>query len=370
MKRICVIGLACLLCMGASANDEATLALSSVEVERLGIAFSNPVEAASVTVGSGPAKVVVPPAQQVVVGASVDGILSRLLVAEGETVAAGQALAEIQSQQFLQLQRAYIDAVSGNQLASAQLRRDVGLREDGIIAERRLQETSASAAAASATLEQLRQQLRLAGLSTEQLARLADRRELGTTMTLRSPLDGVVVSQLGTLGERVDALAPVFRIADLTTLWLEIRVSEQQSRRVSEGMQIALSTPDERLFADVFHVGPVVDEASQTVMIRAAVNNERLSLRPGRFLTVRIVATASGAEPTYVTPASAVFSEGGKTFIFVRSANGVTAQPVRLLSEDGGDRYIASPARLDAPIVTAGVAALKSLWLEAGAPTQ
>lgn len=364
MIRPFLLSLLVLLSTTAIANDDDVLALSAPELERLGVEFDSPKIAALIEVGSGPAEVVVPPTQQVIVGTTVSGVLSRLLVAEGETVDAGQAMAEIESPALLALQRTYVNAVAANDLAQVQLQRDRGLREDGIIAERRLQETSATTSAASVALDQIQQQLRLAGMSADQLTKLSEKQQLSSSLTLRSPIAGVVVSQLSSLGSQVDTLGPVFRVADLSRLWLEVRVSQQQAAKISIGMHVTVPDFDEGLSALVFHVGPVVDSVSQTVMIRAVLDNEQYLLRPGQYLSARIVAGASGDGSTFAVPSKAVVRDGADTFVFVQVANGVSVRQVQLLSDNGRESYVASNMRSGSQIVTSGVAVLKSIWLE------
>lgn len=365
MKRTALLGLLLLQTAVANAAGE-TLSLSDAELGRLGVVFAAPEAAAWVEVAAGPAEVVIPPTRQVVVGPSVSGILSRLLVAEGDTVEAGQAIAEVESNELLALQRDYINAFAGNELAAVQLQRDRDLRADGIIAERRLQETSAAATAASVALDQSRQQLQLAGMSKKELESLARGRQLSSTLTLRSPLSGIVVRQLSPLGSQVDAMGPVFRVADIATLWLEVRVPQQQAAAIAPGMHVIAPDFDERLYAEIFHVGPVVDEASQTVLIRAATDNAQLSLRPGQFLSARIVAGAAGEDRTYVVPSRAVVRDGESSLVFVRTGDGVVARKVRLLSDNGEQSSIVADESIDAAVATTGLAALKSIWLERG----
>lgn len=367
MNRTCSISLLVLFSTAAFAAGDVSLALSATDFERLGVEFGMPVPAESTEVGSGPAEVVIPPTQQVVVGATVSGVLSRLLVAEGESVSAGQAIAEIESPELLVLQRAYVNSVAANELAQVQLQRDRGLREEGIIAERRLQETTAAATTATVALDQSRQQLALAGMSENQLQKLASQQRLSSSLILRSPIDGVIVSQLSSLGSQIDTVGPVFRVADLTRLWLEVRVSQQQASKISSGMQVTAPDFDDSLSAQVFHVGPVVDSVSQTVMIRAVTDNKQHSLRPGQFLSARIIAAVADEGETYVVPSNALVSDGTDTFLFFRSADGVDVRRVQLLSDSGRESYVASDERLSSEIVTSGVAALKSIWLEAGA---
>ena len=364
MIRICLASLLVFATTAVIAAADNTLAISASELERLGIEFDGLNSATLIEVGSGPAEVVIPPTQQVVVGATVSGVLSRLLVAEGETVAVGQALAVVESPELLTLQRAYVNAVATNELTLVQLQRDRGLREEGIIAERRLQETAAAAQSATVALDQSRQHLRLAGMSAEQMEQLAVRQQLSSSLTLRSPIDGVIVRQLSSLGSQVNTSGAVFRVADLTQLWLEIRVSQQQAARIAAGMLVKVPEHDESLSAEVFHIGPVVDSMSQTVMIRAVMDNRQLALRPGQFLSARIVTGPPGDAATYAVPSEAVVRDGAGAFLFVRTADGVAARQVTLLSENGQESYVAMDVRSASQVVVTGVAALKSIWFE------
>ena len=77
--------------------------VSADQISRLGIAVGRPEAVADVAIASAPAEVVIPPTQEAVVSTPVGGLISRLLVATGEAVVSGQALAEIRSTEFMDL---------------------------------------------------------------------------------------------------------------------------------------------------------------------------------------------------------------------------------------------------------------------------
>jgi len=336
--------------------------VSADQISRLGIAVGRPEAVADVAIASAPAEVVIPPMQEAVVSTPVGGLISRLLVATGEAVVSGQALAEIRSTEFMDLQREYLDAVAADELAQAQLDRDAGLHRDGIIAMRRLQEATVQARAARLLRDQMLQQLQIAGQDDSQISGLIQRRELITTLILRAPFDGVVVAQNTKVGSSVGSLEPVMRIADLQHLWLEAHVPQELATRIDLGMTIAATTAEGVLFGSIVNIGRVVDRATQTVLVRAAVDNEHGDLRAGQFLNTEIISAREDAS-AFAIPGGAVTRVGTDTLVFARNAQGFEVIRVELLASDGDRLYIGDGVDQATEIAVDGVSALKSLWM-------
>src|SRR5690606_4758230 len=166
------------------------------------------------------------------------GLVTRLHVAEGSEVAAGDPLVELRSVELLEAQREYVNAASAARLAEAQLARDRMLHDEGIIARRRLEEAEAAALAARVRAEQTGQQLRLVGADDAALDQLAASGDISAELTLRAPVAGVVIGRHGAVGEQVEALEPIVRIADLRQLWLEARVPQERADGVAAGMRL------------------------------------------------------------------------------------------------------------------------------------
>ena len=81
-----------------------TLDLDGDQMRRLGIEFSSPQASTALTVASAPAEIVIPPVQQSVVSTPVNGLVAALHDAEGDTVAAGQPIADILSAEYMDMQ--------------------------------------------------------------------------------------------------------------------------------------------------------------------------------------------------------------------------------------------------------------------------
>lgn len=345
----------------AATSQQPMLELTAGELARLGVEWARPDSQAAQAVVSAPAVAVVPPAQETVVSAPVGGLVTRLLVAEGSEVDEGDALIELRSLELLAAQREYIDAASAARLSAAQLERDRMLHTEGIIARRRLDEAEADALAAELRAEQARQHLRLVGADDAALERLGASGEISADLTLRAPSAGVVIARHGAVGEQVDALEPIVRLADLTELWLEARVRQEQADRIAAGMRLEVVVRGERMGGDVFQVGRTVDPVTQTVLVRARVANPELRLRADQVLSARIL-TGVGGPGTLAVPMSAVARIDGYVYLFTRSGSGVRPVPVSIVAEDGALAHVESgELDADSEIAVRGVSALKAM---------
>jgi len=344
----------------AAAQLPALLELTAAELERLGIEWARAEPAASGRVVlSAPAATVVPPEQERIVSAPVGGLVTRLYVAEGSEVEAGDPLVELRSLDLLDAQREYVDAVSAARLADAQLERDRMLHDEGIVARRRVDEAEAAALAARVRAERAREQLRIVGADQAALERVA-RGVVGAELTLRAPDSGVIVARHGAVGEQVDALEPIVRLADLRRLWLEARIPQERADEIAAGMRLEVIARGETIGGQIFQVGRVVDAATQTVLVRAVVENRNLALRAGQLLPARILAGGGAGE--LAVPMSAVTRIEGQAFVFRRMASGIQPVPVTVVGEDGRQAQIEAPdLQVGTEIAGRGVSALKAL---------
>lgn len=306
-----------------------------------------------------PAKVVVPNAQLRVLGSPLEGVVEALLVAEGENVTQDQALARIRSARLLDLQAAFLEARTRRQLSSETLQRDRKLRADGIIAERRLLESQSSHRELVAAEARDRQTLRLAGMSGQAIDQLAKDQQLSAVLEVKAPLSGVVLEQLATAGQRLAAADPLYRVGDLSTLWIEVHVPLESLGDLATGARVEL--PAQQVSARVITVGRMVHGTDQGVLVRAAVSEGAERLRPGQFVEARIQHPASGG--ALRVPAVALVRNNEGDYVFARDPQGFAALPVEVLAREGDSAVIRAALPAQAAVVVRGTAALKAAWV-------
>ncbi|MGD8931720.1 MAG: efflux RND transporter periplasmic adaptor subunit [Chromatiales bacterium] len=347
-----------LLLMGLSLSLEAgsQISLSADQRDAFGIRTIAIERVESATSTAYPAKVVVPNAQLRVVSAPQSGLLEALLVSEGETVKAGQPLAQIQSPQLLQQQSAYLEALTRLQLARADYKRDRQLKQEGIIAERRFLETRSRLTQEQTSVEQLRQSLSLAGMDEQALADLAKQRKLSGSLQVRSPLDGVVLEQLATPGQRLEMADPLYQVGQLSPLWLEIHVPLEKLGAIAPGSRVHSGG----IGARVITVGRMVHGADQGVLVRAEVTEGAERLRPGQFVQANLTGPDNG--DLYRVPRAGLVRSGGASYVFVETPDGFETVPVEVRVEETAHIIISGEFAADARVATSGTASLKAAW--------
>ncbi len=344
------------------AESAPALQLTPEQVAAFGIETTRVEPAAEAVSKTFPAKVAVPNARLRVVSASLEGVVEALLVAEGEAVAESQPLALIRSANLLDLQAAYLETRTRRLLSAETLARERALRAEGIIAERRLLESEANHRELVNAEARDRQALRLAGMPEGAMQQLARDQQLSAVLEVKAPLAGVVLEQVATAGQRLAAADPLYRIGDLSTLWVEVHVPLESLGKVAPGDLVEL--PREGIRARVITVGRMVHGTDQGVLVRAAVDDGAELLRPGQFVEARLhQGTERGA---LRLPAVAVVRSANQDYVFIRQADGFAAQPATVLAREADHVVIRAELPADALVVVRGTAALKAAWAGGG----
>jgi RND family efflux transporter MFP subunit len=355
MKHL-LTALLLLLTVPAAASE--LIRLSAEQRSALGIAVA-PLESVDVQHGTLlPARVAVPNAQLQVVTAPQQGLVELLLVAEGEPVHRGQPLVRIQSPKLLELQSDYLETRSRYDLANSNYRRDQQLHGEGIIAQRRLLESKAAFTELSTSLARLRRLLELAGMDAQALRDFEKTRQLSSTLIVRSPLDGVVLEQLVIAGKRVEAADPLYRIARLDPLWLEIHVPLEQLGETAVGQLVYV--PELGVSGPIITIGRMVHSTDQGVLIRAEISDGAQRLHPGQFLQVQL--TSAADRHSFRVPRTAVARVQGRHFIFAAAAGGFTPVEVKVAAEQSEHLVVEVALPADARVAVNGAAAIKAIW--------
>jgi RND family efflux transporter MFP subunit len=345
----------------AAAETSNAITVTGKQLQSLGVEIQ-PLAAGSVgTPRKLPAQVVIPNAQIRVVAASLAGLVQTMAVAPNDPVKKGQLLARLQSPMLVEAQRDYLQAATQAQLAQTGFARDEQLFKEGIIAEGRLQASRASQLQAAAALSERRQALRLYGMSDAAISGLSSGKGMSSTLDIVSPLSGVVLEQMAAAGQRVEAAAPLYKVAQLTPLWLEMQATAAAAGGIAPGA--AVTVPGGA--GKVISVGRHVDAASQTVMIRAEITQGTENLRAGQYLEAQVAGSA-GVGQQWQVPSAALVRHQGKTYVLVQSPSGFVATAVKVLGEGATASTISGELRGDERVAVKGIAALKAIWTGVG----
>lgn len=347
----------------AYALEPNVIVMTQKQQQALGIMVA-PVSASSLLTSNRlPGEITVPVGQERIVSAPQTGLIDALFVAPGQSVKKGQALAHISSPELVSLQRDYLQAVTQNRLAKNMLDRDAELYKEGIIAERRYLTTKSGQEELSASLAQRRQALRLAGMGDASIARLERRGEFSSGLTISAPIEGQVLEQMVTVGQRIDPAVPMLRIGRLSPLWLEIHAPLESLSTVANGMQVRI--PKYQAEGKIIAIIRNVNKNDQTMHVRAEITRNADKLSPGQFVEAEIASPGvTGRE--FSVPKNAVVRNGADSFIFVHSVTGFTPKKITVVSEQADKVVISGGLDGSEKVAVAGTVAIKAAWTSSG----
>ena len=306
-------------------------------------------------------KILVPEDRMAVIGPVNEGRLVRLYAGQGSRVKKGQKLADLESPDIDQAEADYLkalaDAENARRTAAAEIKlaqetydRTKMLYEKTIAPGKNLQsaehdlEVARAAAESSiaqtkAALTAARRHLLILGMKDSAIDALGTKPDLSAVFSLNSPIDGIVVERNATIGATVGTDANLFKIVDISRVWIDANVFEKDLERVRNGQPVKLTVPafpGSTFSGRVILVSTVLDPDTRTVKVRTEVPNPDGRLKPDMFANVQIVTDLN--RNAISIPQSAVLDDGGKSIVFVAANGGGYQKRVVTAGIRGNDR--------------------------------
>ena len=310
-----------------------------------------------------PAMIVVPNGQLYIISSQQSGLIKKLYVVEGDTVISGQDLVSIQSSDFLELQRDYLQLLSRYNLSETNYNRARSALRDGVISEEKMLGIQSEYNELSAARNQKREALLLAGLSQEGISDLEKSKTLVSDFIIRSPIDGVILEQHVSAGERIDAATAIYKVGKLKPLWAEIHVPLTVIKNTQVGNTIYI--PEYNIEGTIITIGKQIHERDQGIMVRALINDGAELLRPSQFVQVQIMTESKNSSYFEVDNNSIIYTEN-RAFVFVEKPDGFQPVAVSVVSHAGSNTVVSGDLQLDSHVVVTGTSALKAIMLGMG----
>jgi cobalt-zinc-cadmium efflux system membrane fusion protein len=293
------------------------------------------------------------------VGVPIPGRIVRLIASPGQAVRRGQPLAELQSVELGQARARRTAALARAELARQTVERKRGLAAERIVSRGELQRAEAEAAEAAAELEAAEAAVEALGVGKKEVGGLSG-------FALLSPLSGTVLERTAVQGQAADPSRSLFRIGDLSHLWLVVQSPERDATRVRQGSpaEIALAAlPGRKLRGTVDWVGREVDAHSRTVPVRIVVPNPDGRLKPGMFATAWLSTGAEG-EKVVAVPAVSLQRMDGRWVVFLPLGEGregkFEVRPVERGRDLGNEVAILTGLRPGESVVVEGAFVLRA----------
>jgi membrane fusion protein, copper/silver efflux system len=242
------------------------------------------------------------------INATVDGWITKTLpISAGTHVKKDETLAEFYSPEFLAAAQALIFA-----LGSVDRAKPTG------------QETEiqrSQMANFELNIKQYRDGLRNLGMGELQIQELIRTRTRMENVNIASPADGFILQRNVSDGQRFDKGTELFRIADLSHVWILVDVFERDASLVQSEQPVKVELPNQgkTFTATVSKNLPQFDNVTRTLKLRLEADNPDFTLKPDMFVDVELPLSLAEA---VVVPAEAVLDAGLRQTVFVDRGNG------------------------------------------------
>lgn len=167
-----------------------------------------------------------------------------------------------------------------------------------------------------------RQRISLWDLPPEQIRALEQTREAQTAVTFRSPVSGYVIEKQALQGMHVMPGQMLYKIANLSVVWVEADIYEQEIPLVKTGQRATVTLdayPGEEFTGRVIYIYPTVEQNTRTVKVRFQLANPKGRLKPGMYANVALTAPVGVG---LVVPANALLDSGSRQLVFVAEGDG------------------------------------------------
>lgn len=299
-----------------------------------------------------PAVVSAAPGAEAAVVSRANGTLVRVMRRLGDTVAAGEVLASIESLEAAAMVSDRRVAQAKVDLARKTLAREKSLFDQGVTPRQALE-------AAQADLD-------VAEAEAQRAAAVAGAARVGSdgrTLTLVSPIAGRITASTALVGARVAPDVELFRVATPGAVQIEASLTADDLRRVAVGdAATILSRSGQPVPATVHGLTPGVNAATRaaTVVLVPNAGPGAQALLAGEGVQVRLQARKAAGQPGVAVPEEAVQNIDGRDVVFVRTPEGFRVQPVYVGVRSGGLAQVVSGLQASQQVATRNAFLLKA----------
>ncbi len=301
-------------------------------------------------------EVVTPPSLLYIISLPFEANVKKLNVAKFQKVTKGFVLAEVTGTEWIAIQqKAIADAIEFRHHTHLTERKNMLCKEEIIpqkecVAANAELETDKIKVAASKAL------LKSYGASDEMIATLFKDLKLSQTMKIKSSVDGHIVELNATPGKSTSPSDALFIIQGKGSLWLVSNIEAKRTENIHEGQDVQITLANKTFNTTILQISPVINPQNQTRQIRFSVPSD-INI----FSGLRSSATFTVLGESLKVQKTSVIKEGGTQIVFIKTKEGFTAVPVKILAEDNRHYFIEPSDRLQNKIAVNSVAILKNM---------
>lgn len=178
--------------------------------------------------------------------------------------------------------------------------------------------------------ESAKKKLLLFDLPEDFIEKLENEGEAQKTITLYSPFSGFAIGKDIFEGKRIENGMELFKIADLSYIWVEAEIYEKEAPFIFLKQKVLLELPFDPSFkkeTEISYIFPYINNETRTLRVRLEVKNNGLKLKPNMYADLKIKLKE---EEGIIIPSSSVIDTGLKKIVFVKEENKFSGREVEI----------------------------------------
>jgi len=330
--------------------------ISQKQQNDLGVRTAKVISASKTSFGPYNGVVVLDKKDIISISSNIDSMIENIHVSKLQHLKKGQKLLTLKSHALLSLQREYIQALIEGENVDKNYERNLKLQSEGIISSKRLLESQNQKQSSDFKVELTGHQLLTSGFNKSMLTKLKTTHQPILEKTLYAPRDAVVYMIDVNIGEYIQADHGMMTIYANGKRFIEVSVPVDVVENISVGDLCTFG----KYSAKVSMIGNIVNTASQSVQVRAQIDNAD-GIYINRVYGVKILKDIKNA---YIVKKSALVFEGKKSYLFKKISKGFEVTEAKIISEESENYVIKANLRVTDVLAISSTSALLSAMEE------
>jgi cobalt-zinc-cadmium efflux system membrane fusion protein len=276
----------------------------------------------------------------------VSGVVRQVRKHLGDFVKKGEIMAVIGSRELADAKSAYLTSIERFHLAEPFFEREEKLWKKKISSEQDFLDAKKNLTEAKIEMQSAKHKLHALGLTMKDIKEIpSEPAELLTAFDITAPFNGTIIEKDITHGEVVREDDDIFVIANLDTVWVDLRVPQKDVCSIKKGQEVTISGNANATEAEgiIDYVHPLIDEKTRTKLVRVVLDNTSGLFQPGTFITANVLVENCNAK--VVVAKSVIQDVDGKSCVFVHTGQGFEPRPVTIGRSNNG--YVEITAGLE-----------------------
>jgi len=259
----------------------------------------------------------------------------------GDKVKKGENIALIESKELAQLKSQYLSIKERRKLIKSTFEREERLWKKRITSEKSYLLAKNNLSEIEIQLSMFKNKLFAVGLSNYQINNIKSGKSLGNYI-IKAPIEGTITQKHISIGEYIKDETDIFTVADLSTVWVNITLYQNDLTLIKIGQIIRIrnSNNNEIIEGKIDYLTPFIDEKTRTATARVIIDNENEKWFPGMFIVGYVKVKSLHAE--IIVDKRAIQKFEGNTVVFTKDEDGIEPTVITLGKSDSKNIQILS----------------------------